>query len=145
MGAPGASRRLALSMTAAGVVYVAARLIWHQPGPLFEQAIGFGFSEMEPPEATARFGAFPLWIFAYNGLSTVANVLFSEPTRGVFSIFVFSWPIPGWLAGDSPAFFAAMTGIIAWWGIGALKTPLRVVPRRATFRRVPPCSSPAGS
>ena len=124
MGAPSASRRLALSMIAAGVAYVAARLLWHQPGPLFEQAIGFGFTEMEPPEAIARFGAFPLWIFAYNGLSTVANVLFSDPTRGVFTIV-------GHLVADRPDVWqvihllssTAMTGIIVWWGIGALKTP----------------------
>ena len=122
MGAPGASRRLALAMAAAGVAYVAARLVWHQPGPLFEQAIGLGFSQMEPPEATARFGAFPFWIFAYNGLSTVANVLFSEPTRGVFSIvrFLVAGVPAGWQMIHLLS-SAAMTGIIAWWGVGALK------------------------
>ena len=123
MRAPGASGRLALSMIAAGIAYVAARLFWHQPGPLFEQAIGLGFSQMEPPEATARFGAFPLWIFAYNGLSTMANVLFAEPTRGVFAIVrTLAAGVPDVWQMVHLLSSATMTAIIAWWGLRALKT-----------------------
>ena len=52
----------------------------------FEQSMGLGFSIIEAREATIRFGAFPYWMYAYNSVSTMLNVLFAEPTAGLYFI-----------------------------------------------------------
>jgi hypothetical protein len=77
---------------------------------------------LDTDEAEARFGAFPLWIYAYSGASTVANVLFSEPTEGVFRIVrdltenrLRSWEILNALSS------LGLTGLVAWWGVGAVR------------------------
>jgi hypothetical protein len=120
--APGASRALVISLTAIAVAYVAFRLHWRGKWPLFEQSMGLGFGVLETDEATARFGAFPYWMYAYNSASTMANVLFSEPTSGLFFITrnlryggLQAWEVLQ--LGSS----AALTGVIGWWGIGSLK------------------------
>lgn len=125
-GAPSASRSTTATVAVIGVSYVALRLAWRGSGPMFEQAIGLGFGQMEPAEATARFGAFPYGIYAYSGAATVLNVLLSEPTRGMFRIvhaFVDLrldwWPVVQF--GSS----AALTALIAWWGAGALRRAVR--------------------
>jgi hypothetical protein len=120
--APGATRGLAVTVAAIAVVYVIVRLFWHGDGPIFEQAIGLGFREIDVPEATARFGASPLWIYAYNGASTIANALFGEPARGVFRI------VHAWSEGRTQAWQFAhvgssvgLTAVIAWWGLRSLR------------------------
>jgi hypothetical protein len=122
MGAPGVSRRVIATLAVIVAVYVTARLLWSGQWPMFEQAVGFGFREMEPPEAIDRFGGFPYGIYAYSAASTVANVLFSEPTRGVFRIVndvmldrAYAWEINHLLSS------AALTGVILWWGISLLR------------------------
>jgi len=56
-GAPGATKRTAGVLAAMAAAYVVVRMMWRQEGlPLFEQAIGLGFTQMEPPEATAHAG-----------------------------------------------------------------------------------------
>ncbi|HUQ69977.1 MAG TPA: hypothetical protein VM165_10665, partial [Planctomycetaceae bacterium] len=88
MGAPGARRGTVIAVAAVTVVYVGFRLAYRPASmPMFEQQIGLGFGSLSPGEAEARFGAFPLWIYAYNAGSTIANVLFAEPAEGVFRIF----------------------------------------------------------
>lgn len=121
--APGASGGVAATLTICAAAYVALRLSGRASWPLFEQAVGLGFTEMEPPEAAARFGAFPYWIYAYSGASTIANVLFSEPTRGVFRI------VRNMTLGQSEPWeiihllsSAALTAMIAWWGIRSLRS-----------------------
>lgn len=116
--APGATRGLTTALVAIGVAYIALRLSSRGVWPLFEQAVGFGFSEMEPPEATARFGAFPYGIYAYSSASTIANVLFAEPERGVFRI------LQAWSAGRFQLWqlihvgtSVGLTALIAWWGV----------------------------
>ncbi|MGH2400035.1 MAG: hypothetical protein ACRDF6_09320, partial [bacterium] len=69
------------------------------------------------------FGEFPYFIYAYSGASTIANVLFSEPTRGIFYIvrtLVYSRPEPWQLIhlGSS----VALTAVIVWWAIGTWKS-----------------------
>jgi hypothetical protein len=124
--APGATRGTAAAVAVVAVVYIAVRLAWREAWPMFEQAVGLGFSAMEPAEAEARFGAFPYWVYAYSGASTVLNVLFSEPNRGIFRFVeaamngqVYWWQLVQF--GSS----AALTGIIAWWGIGSLRRAVR--------------------
>ncbi len=120
--APGASRAAAVSLGLLAVGYVVLRLAWRGSWPMFEQAIGLGFGEIEPTEAVARFGSFPYLIYAYSSVSTIANVLFAEPTRGTFSIIraivggqAETWQ---WIHLGSSAF---MTALIGWWGIRALR------------------------
>jgi hypothetical protein len=73
---------------------------------------------MEPSEAAARFGAFPYWMYAYSGMSTILNVLFSEPTRGLFFISrdvvynqVETWEVVQIVSS------VLMTSVIVWWGV----------------------------
>ncbi len=124
--APGASRGIVAVLAAIAVAYVALRLGWRDKWPLFEQAIGLGFREIEPREAAARFGAFPYFVYAYSAMSTVANVLFAEPTRGVFyvvSAVIHGRPGPGQIVHVASS--TTLTGVIAWWGIGTLRHTAR--------------------
>jgi hypothetical protein len=122
MRASGASRSTAVALVTIGVAYVAIRLLWRAKWPLFEQSIGLGFSIVEASDATARFGAFPYFVFAYNSASTIANVLFSEPTSGLFYTIrdiVFN-QIQAWRIINLVSSIA-LTGAIAWWGVSSLK------------------------
>ena len=120
--APGISRRLVVALFVIGTSYVLFRLYWRADWPVFEQAIGLGFRDIEVPEATARFGQFPYWVYAYNSASTIANALFAEPARGVFRI------VQAWTAGQGQMWqflhvgsSIALTGLIAWWGVQSLR------------------------
>jgi hypothetical protein len=120
--APGVSGATAATLAGVAVVYAGLRLMWGESWSMFEQAVGLGFGEMEPAEAIERYGSFPYVLYAYSGASTIANVLFAEPTRGMFTIvrsIVDGHPQPWQLVhlGSS----AVVTAIIAWWGIGALR------------------------
>jgi len=117
-GVRGADRRLAMATVALCTLYVAVRLIWRGEWAMFEQAVGFGFGEMSPDQAVERFGDRPYLIYAYSSLSTILNVLLSEPTRGTFTF------VDGLTRGRPPlhefvhvASSAALTLVIAWWGI----------------------------
>ena len=125
--APGARGVTAAAVVVMTAAYIVFRFSWRQSWPMFEQAVGFGFGEMEPPEAVARYGSFPYLIYAYSGLSTIANVLFAEPTRGTFSIIraiVRSLhPEPWQLVhlGSS----VGMTAVMAWWVVNASRRAIR--------------------
>lgn len=118
MKAPGVSRATAASMVAIGVAYVGLRLSQSTRWAPFEQDIGFGFQLLPAADAAARFGRLPLGVYAYNAASTIANVLFAEPTAGVFSITrallqgnAVTWQYIYLLSS------ACLTGLIAWWGV----------------------------
>lgn len=120
--APGATRGLTALLTVIAVTYVLVRLQWRGEWPIFEQSVGLGFREMEVPEATARFGAFPYWIYAYNAICTIANALFAEPARGVFRIvhaFIEGRPQAWQLAHVGSS--VGLTCVIAWWGVRSLR------------------------
>ena len=121
-GARGASRSLAATLVIIAAGYVLFRVAYRTDWPVFEQAVGLGFSELEPSDAASRFGAFPYWVYAYNAAATISNVLFAEPQRGVFRI------IRAWMAGAFQPWqlvylvaSVGLTGLIAWWGTGALR------------------------
>ena len=121
--APGAGRGTAIAVTAVAVVYVFFRLDYHDPRlPLFEQDVGFGFSRMSASDAEERFGEFPLLIYAYSGASTIANVLFSEPTEGVYRIVqaVSDGPLQPWHIVHLSSSLA-LTALIGWWGVASLR------------------------
>ena len=127
MRAPGASRATAGIVALLAVVYVAFRLAYHDTSslPMFEQDVGFGFGALSPPDAEERFGDFPYGIYAYNAASTIANVLFAEPTDGMFR-FVRAFaagqfqPWHGVYLGSS----LAITLLIGWWAVGSWKISL---------------------
>lgn len=122
MRAPGASGTAAAALAVVTAAYVVIRLAWRASWPMFEQAVGLGFGEMEPAEAVQRFGVFPYVIYAYSGASTIANVLFAEPTRGTFSIVravVRGDPQPWQLVHLASS--ALLTGVIAWWSIRSIR------------------------
>ena len=52
--------------------------------PFGSRSTGFGFHVMNPPEVRARFGAFPLLLFAYNIMAAGMTVVASEPRGGGF-------------------------------------------------------------
>lgn len=122
-GAPGVGRITVATVASIAVAYVGFRLVTHDPTlPLFEQDVGLGFSVLSTDEAAARFGMFPLSIYAYNAASTVLNILFSEPTEGVFRITraVTEGQLRPWhLVYLFSSLF--LTGLIGWWGFGALR------------------------
>ena len=122
-GAQGTGRVAVASVVVLGVAYVLMRLILHDASlPMFEQDVGFGFGRLSPGEAEARFGGFPLWLYAYSAASTISNVLFAEPTGGVFGIVASAgegmlepWQVVHLLSS------VALTGVITWWGVSALE------------------------
>ena len=124
--APGASGWTTAAVAAIAVGYVGLRLGWAESWPMFEQAVGLGFGEMEPPEAVARYGSFPYVLYAYSSASTIANVLFSEPTRGTFSI------VRALVEGHHQrwqlvhlASSVGLTSIVVWWGFRSLRAVRR--------------------
>lgn len=126
MRAPGATRRVAAALAAIAAAYVALRLQWHGRWPLFEQSLGLWFDLVEAQDAAIRFGAFPYWMYAYSGASTIANVLFAEPTGGLFWIirdFSNGYREPWGILLMSSSL--ALTATIAWWGIRACVASLR--------------------
>ena len=115
-----------MALLAATVAYLAFRVASREHWDGFEQAVGIGFREIEPREANARFGAFPYPVYAYNAAATMASVLFSEPTRGVFGIT--------WMIGQRQArpweylhllSSLALTTLIAWWCVDRLRATVR--------------------
>lgn len=132
--APGASRGVAVTVATMATAYVIFRLTGRGDGPMFEQAVGFGFTEIEPAEAVVRFGAFPFGIYAYSGASTIANVLFSEPTRGVFRIVQdVSLGRPEVWEMIHVLSSGALTAVVVWWGVRALRTQGRSAPDSRLF------------
>ena len=123
-GAPGVRRGTVIVVTLLAVAYVAFRLANRGSGPLFEQDVGVGFVRLSPAQTEARFGSFPLLIFAYNGLATIANVLVSEPTAGVFSVVssvVRGRPDPVGVLNVVSS--VATTALIVWWASSRLWGP----------------------
>lgn len=85
-GLRGVSGRGVTFVTAGVAAYLLVRfglLSTGAPG-LIERSSGYGFRVLDPPELIERFGANPIWFYAYNVVTQVASVLFGEPKAGVF-------------------------------------------------------------
>ena len=123
LGSPGVTRGTAAALAVLAAGYVLFRLTYHETGlPMFEQDVGFLYSRMSPEDAEARFGSFPLSIYAYSAASTIANVLFAEPTEGIFRItraFAGGSLEPWHVVHLSSS--VLLTGVIVWWGLQALR------------------------
>ena len=88
LGARGVSRRGVAALVLALAAYFVLRFsILHVGSPgLVERSSGFGFSVLDPKDLIARWGGSPLPFYAYNIVSSIASVLFSEPRAGVFRL-----------------------------------------------------------
>ena len=122
MGAPGANRTTAAAIVAVTAVYLAIRFSTSESWPAFVQDVGYGFTMLSPDEATTRFGALPILMYAYNVIVTLTNILFSEPTAGVFTIMrdlqegeLTAWEVNHLLSS------AVLTGLLVWWGVRAVR------------------------
>jgi len=116
--APGVRRGTVIVVTLLAVGYLGFRLANRGSLELFQQDVGFGFARLSPAEAMARFGSFPIAIFAYNAFATTSNVLFSEPTAGVFTVtagVLRGGPDPVGLLNAVSSM--AMTVAITWWAV----------------------------
>jgi hypothetical protein len=124
--APGATRGMAAAVAVIGVAYVLVRLSARGTWEVFEQDIGLGFTELDRFAAAERFGAFPYWVYAYTAAGTMGNVLFAEPTRGVFRIVhaAFENRIEPWHV-IHLASSVALTTIVMWWGVRHAKRAIR--------------------
>ena len=116
-GAPGARRSTAATVAVVTVLYLAMRFSIKGSWKPFEQGVGLGFDVISSSDAIARFGDSPWAIYAYNAVSTVANILFSEPSAGRFRVVfdltqgqVEPWEVNHVLSS------IALTALIAWWG-----------------------------
>jgi hypothetical protein len=121
MGAPGASRTTAVAIVAMTVIYLAVRFSTSASWPAFVQDVGYGFTMLSPDQATTRFGTFPLAAYAYNVVVTVLNILFSEPTSGVFAVVrdLYNGELAAWEINHVIS-SAALTMLIVWWGVRTL-------------------------
>jgi hypothetical protein len=121
MGAPGATPRLVGAVLTLTIAYLAYRFHYRGHWGTFQQSMGLGFSIIEAREAVVRFGAFPYGMYAYNSVSTMLNVLFAEPTAGLYFITrnlrfggIQTWEVVN-LASS-----ALLTGVMSWAGWRAL-------------------------
>ena len=86
-GARGISRRGVIIVTVLLAAYLAMRFGYLRTGvpALSERSSGFGLQQLDPAELQRRFGAWPYGFYAYNVLSSILTVLFSEPRAGVWT------------------------------------------------------------
>ena len=87
-GARGISRRGVLIVTALLAGYFAMRFVYLHTGvpALSERSSGFGLRQLGPDELQRRFGGRPYVFYAYNAMSSLLTVLFSEPRAGIWTI-----------------------------------------------------------
>ena len=117
-GARGISRRGVAMVTVLLAGYLALRFGYLGTGvpALSERSSGFGLQQLDPGELQRRFGAWPYGFYAYNVLSSILTVLFSEPRAGI-------WTIPaefmrGRIAGGTivnVVSSAATTALVGWF------------------------------
>ena len=87
-GARGISRRGVAIVTVLLAGYLAMRFAYLRTGvpALSERSTGFGLRQLDPAELQRRFGAWPYGFYAYNVLSSILTVLFSEPRAGIWTV-----------------------------------------------------------
>lgn len=122
LGAPGVGRGTVVAMVTLAMAYVGMRLATSGSWQPFEQDVALGFTRIAADEASARFGAFPWPLYAYNSASTVGNILFAEPTAGEFRVVyaltrnaLLPWQVNHVLSST------LLTALIGWWGVRELR------------------------
>ena len=135
-GAPGASRSMAAAAAIVGVAYVAFRLSATGTWEVFEQDVGLASPSWTVHRRGSVWRRFRIGCTRTTAASTIANVLFAEPTRGVFRIVhaavddsLEPWHVVHLFSS------VVLTAVIAWWGLRSLKMrdSKSVVARITTF------------
>jgi hypothetical protein len=92
VGWRGISSRALAAMTALLLAYFYLRFVYLPVGmpSLSERSTGFLLSVLDPPELIRRFGERPAPFYAYNVVTSMLSVLFSEPRAGRF-VAVDAW------------------------------------------------------
>lgn len=87
-GARGISTRGLQVVTVLLMAYLVVRFGFLGTGvpALSERSSGFGLRQLNPDELIQRFGAWPYGFYAYNVVSSILTVLFSEPRAGIWTI-----------------------------------------------------------
>lgn len=116
MRAPGASRRGAIVLAVVTAGYLVLRMTSAGQLHRFEGDIAIGFTEWSAAEANARFQDDFIWVYVYNALAVVGNLLLSEPSRGHFQI-IESASRGIVLPSDVVTVLtsAGLSGLIGWW------------------------------
>jgi hypothetical protein len=98
VGAPGVSNRAVVAVSALFVAYFVVRFgVYGTDMPLlYERASGFLLERLDPEDLRRQFGDRPMPFYAYNVLSSVSSVLFSQPRSGVWIL------VSQFIAGDVP-------------------------------------------
>lgn len=127
-GARGISTRGVVVLTVLVAAYFALRFGYLGTGvpALSERSSGFGLRQLGPGELQQRFGEWPYGFYAYNVMSSVLTVLFSEPRAGI-------WTVPAELARGRVAAgslinivsSAVTTTIVVWAAVRALRVGYR--------------------
>jgi hypothetical protein len=110
-----------------GYVYVRFAVLSTGVPALSERSAGYLLEVLDPPELQRRFGAQPLWFYAYNVLASISSVLFSEPQNGVFQV-VSSWmnDRPMWRVIIPLATSVGTTGVLLWAAVHRLRGAARL-------------------
>lgn len=126
-GAPGVKRRDVIGLAVVVIAYLVFRFTVKGTWGAFEQDVGFGFHVIPAAEASRRFGAFPFWLYAYNGASTIATILFSEPSGGVFRVSrdVLAGRVDPWEINNLVS-STVLTLAMAWWAVGVWRRDRRL-------------------
>jgi len=87
-GGRGVSTRGVAMVTGLLAAYLALRFGYLGTGvpALSERSSGFGLQQLGPDELQRRFGGWPYGFYAYNVISSMLTVLFSEPRAGIWTI-----------------------------------------------------------
>ena len=122
LGYRGVGRIATAVVVSLGGLYLGYRLAGMSQWPVFMRNVGVGFGELSEHDAMLRFGSFPATQYLYNVAATAGNVLFGEPSRGVFVI------VRNIVAGRTVFWqwnqllsSAAMTCLIACWAVASLR------------------------
>lgn len=118
VGMRGISWRGVALVTVLLAAYFFVRFAYLETGSpeLIDRATGFGFGRLERAEVAARFADAPWVLYAYNILSSILSVLFSEPRGGTFEMtrqWVERETTPSTLVGLTSSLIT--TGLLIWF------------------------------
>jgi hypothetical protein len=127
-GMPGASRRTVLGATLllAGYAWVRFGLFSTGLPTIEERTTGFLFERLDPVDIRETFGDRLAPFYAYNVVSSVLSVLFSEPRSGVWvstKALMSGEPAPRYLVQVGASLFA--TGLVAAYVASRLRSGIR--------------------
>ena len=120
--APGATRRMAMAIVALAAGYVVLRLSWGGSCRCSSKRLDWDSTRLNRGKRSRDSARFRIPSTRTARSARSANVLFSEPTRGVFNIV---WTVMHRVAEPWEYIHlvssTVMTGLIGWWGVRELR------------------------